>query len=271
MSTESKVRAVTTSQLKKMKEQGEKISMITSYDYSMAQIVDGAGIDIILVGDSAANVMAGHKTTLPITLDQMIYHASSVVRGVERAFVVCDMPFGTYQGDPITALHSAVRIMKESGSDGVKLEGGEEIIDSVKKIITAGIPVMGHLGLTPQSVHQLGGYGLQAKEEAAAEKLIADAKMLEETGCFAVVLEKIPAALAKRVSEALTIPTIGIGAGAGTDGQVLVIHDMLGINKGFSPKFLRRYADLHTIMTEAVSNYIEDVKSCDFPNENEQY
>ena len=271
MSTESKVRAVTTSQLKKMKEQGEKISMITSYDYSMAQIVDGAGIDIILVGDSAANVMAGHKTTLPITLDQMIYHASSVVRGVERAFVVCDMPFGTYQGDPITALHSAVRIMKESGSDGVKLEGGEEIIDSVKKIITAGIPVMGHLGLTPQSVHQLGGYGLQAKEEAAAEKLIADAKMLEEAGCFAVVLEKIPAALAKRVSEALTIPTIGIGAGAGTDGQVLVIHDMLGINKGFSPKFLRRYADLHTIMTEAVSNYIEDVKSCDFPNENEQY
>ena len=271
MSTESKVRAVTTSQLKKMKEQGEKISMITSYDYSMAQIVDGAGIDIILVGDSAANVMAGHKTTLPITLDQMIYHASSVVRGVERAFVVCDMPFGTYQGDPITALHSAVRIMKESGSDGVKLEGGEEIIDSVKKIITAGIPVMGHLGLTPQSVHQLGGYGLQAKEEAAAEKLIADAKMLEEAGCFAVVLEKIPAALAKRVSEALTIPTIGIGAGVGTDGQVLVIHDMLGINKGFSPKFLRRYADLHTIMTEAVSHYIEDVKSCDFPNENEQY
>ena len=271
MSTESKVRAVTTSHLKKMKEQSEKISMITSYDYSMAQIVDGAGIDIILVGDSAANVMAGHKTTLPITLDQMIYHASSVVRGVERAFVVCDMPFGTYQGDPITALHSAVRIMKESGSDGVKLEGGEEIIDSVKNIITAGIPVMGHLGLTPQSVHQLGGYGLQAKEEAAAEKLIADAKMLEEAGCFAVVLEKIPAALAKRVSEALTIPTIGIGAGAGTDGQVLVIHDMLGINKGFSPKFLRRYADLHTIMTEAVSNYIEDVKSCDFPNENEQY
>ena len=271
MSTESKVRAVTTSQLKKMKEQGEKISMITSYDYSMAQIVDGAGIDIILVGDSAANVMAGHKTTLPITLDQMIYHASSVVRGVERAFVVCDMPFGTYQGDPITALHSAVRIMKESGSDGVKLEGGEEIIDSVKKIITAGIPVMGHLGLTPQSVHQLGGYGLQAKEEAAAEKLIADAKLLEEAGCFAVVLEKIPAALAKRVSEALTIPTIGIGAGVGTDGQVLVIHDMLGINKGFSPKFLRRYADLHTIMTEAVSHYIEDVKSCDFPNENEQY
>ena len=271
MSTESKVRAVTTSQLKKMKEQGEKISMITSYDYSMASIVDGAGIDIILVGDSAANVMAGHKTTLPITLDQMIYHASCVVRGVERAFVVCDMPFGTYQGDPTTALHSAVRIMKESGSDGVKLEGGEEIIDSVKKILTAGIPVMGHLGLTPQSVHQLGGYSVQAKEEAAAEKLIADAKLLEEAGCFAVVLEKIPAALAKRVSEALTIPTIGIGAGAGTDGQVLVIHDMLGINKGFSPKFLRRYANLHDVMTEAVEHYIADVKSCDFPNENEQY
>ena len=271
MSTESKVRAVTTSQLRKMKEQGEKISMITSYDYSMATIVDGAGIDIILVGDSAANVMAGHKTTLPITLDQMIYHASSVVRGVERAFVVCDMPFGTYQGDPITALHSAVRIMKESGSDGVKLEGGEEIIDSVKRILAAGIPVMGHLGLTPQSVHQLGGYSVQAKEEAAAEKLIADAKLLEEVGCFAVVLEKIPAALAKRVSEALTIPTIGIGAGADTDGQVLVIHDMLGINKGFSPKFLRRYANLHDIMTEAVEHYIADVKSCDFPNENECY
>ena len=271
MSTESKVRAVTTSQLKKMKEQGEKISMITSYDYSMATIVDGAGIDIILVGDSAANVMAGHKTTLPITLDQMIYHASSVVRGVERAFVVCDMPFGTYQGDPITALHSAVRIMKESGSDGVKLEGGEDIIDSVKKILAAGIPVMGHLGLTPQSVHQLGGYSVQAKEEAAAEKLIADAKLLEQVGCFAVVLEKIPAALAKRVSEALTIPTIGIGAGVDTDGQVLVVHDMLGINKGFSPKFLRRYANLHEIMTEAVEHYISDVKSCDFPNENECY
>ena len=271
MSTESKVRAVTTSQLKKMKEQGEKISMITSYDYSMATIVDGAGIDIILVGDSAANVMAGHKTTLPITLDQMIYHASSVVRGVERAFVVCDMPFGTYQGDPITALHSAVRIMKESGSDGVKLEGGEEIIDSVKKILAAGIPVMGHLGLTPQSVHQLGGYSVQAKEEAAAEKLIADAKLLEQVGCFAVVLEKIPAALAKRVSEALTIPTIGIGAGVGTDGQVLVVHDMLGITNDFSPRFLRRYADLHTVMSDAISNYVSDVKSCDFPNEKEQY
>lgn len=271
MSTESKVRAVTTSQLKKMKEQGEKISMITSYDYSMATIVDKAGIDIILVGDSAANVMAGHKTTLPITLDQMIYHSSSVVRGVERAFVVCDMPFGTYQGDPHTALHSAVRIMKESGADAVKLEGGAEIIDSVKAILSAGIPIMGHLGLTPQSVHQLGGYSVQAKEDAAAEKLIADAKLLEQAGCFTVVLEKIPATLAKRVSEALSIPTIGIGAGADTDGQVLVIHDMLGINKGFSPKFLRRYANLHDIMTEAVEHYIADVKSCDFPNQNEQY
>lgn len=271
MSTESKVRAVTTLRLKQMKEQGEKISMITSYDYSMAKIVDAAGIDVILVGDSAANVMAGHQTTLPITLDQMIYHASSVVRGVERALVVCDMPFGTYQGDPQTALNSAVRIMKESGADAVKLEGGEEILDSVKRILTAGIPVMAHLGLTPQSIHKFGGYGLRAKEEAEAEKLIHDAKLLEEAGCFAVVLEKIPAALAKRVTESLTVPTIGIGAGAGTDGQVLVVHDMLGINKGFSPKFLRRYADLHTIMTEAVSNYIEDVKSCDFPNENEQY
>lgn len=271
MSTESKVRAVTTLRLKQMKEQGEKISMITSYDYSMAKIVDAAGIDVILVGDSAANVMAGHQTTLPITLDQMIYHASSVVRGVERALVVCDMPFGTYQGDPQTALNSAVRIMKESGADAVKLEGGEEILDSVKRILTAGIPVMAHLGLTPQSIHKFGGYGLRAKEEAEAEKLIHDAKLLEEAGCFAVVLEKIPAALAKRVTESLTVPTIGIGAGAGTDGQVLVVHDMLGINKGFSPKFLRRYADLHTIMTEAVEHYVEDVKSCDFPNENEQY
>ncbi|MBQ5353111.1 MAG: 3-methyl-2-oxobutanoate hydroxymethyltransferase [Alistipes sp.] len=271
MSTESKVRAVTTLRLKQMKEQGEKISMITSYDYSMAKIVDAAGIDVILVGDSAANVMAGHQTTLPITLDQMIYHASSVVRGVERALVVCDMPFGTYQGDPQTALNSAVRIMKESGADAVKLEGGEEILDSVKRILTAGIPVMAHLGLTPQSIHKFGGYGLRAKEEAEAEKLIHDAKLLEEAGCFAVVLEKIPAALAKRVTESLTVPTIGIGAGAGTDGQVLVVHDMLGINKGFSPKFLRRYADLHTIMTEAVEHYVEDVKSGDFPNENEQY
>ena len=271
MSVESKVRAVTTLRLKEMKDRGEKISMLTSYDYSMAKIVDKAGVDVILVGDSAANVMAGWETTLPITLDQMIYHASSVVRAVERALVVCDMPFGTYQSDSQAALDSAIRIMKETGADSVKMEGGEEILDSVKRILAAGIPVMGHLGLTPQSIHKLGGYGLRAKEDAEAEKLIADAKLLEEAGCFAVVLEKIPAALAKRVSEALTIPTIGIGAGVGTDGQVLVIHDMLGMNKGFSPKFLRRYANLHDIMTEAVEHYISDVKSCDFPNENEQY
>lgn len=245
--------------------------MITSYDYSMATIVDGAGMDVILVGDSAANVMAGHETTLPITLDQMIYHAQSVVRGVNRALVVCDMPFGTYQGDSQAALDSAVRIMKETGADAVKMEGGAEILDSIKRILTAGIPVMGHLGLTPQSIHKFGTYTVRAKEEAEAKKLMDDAKLLEEAGCFAIVLEKIPAQLAKEVTESLSIPTIGIGAGGGTDGQVLVIHDMLGINKGFSPRFLRRYANLHEIMTEAVSHYIEDVKSCDFPNQNEQY
>ncbi|MBR7182874.1 MAG: 3-methyl-2-oxobutanoate hydroxymethyltransferase [Alistipes sp.] len=271
MSTESKVRAVTTLRLKEMKDRGEKISMITSYDYSMATIVDGAGMDVILVGDSAANVMAGHETTLPITLDQMIYHAQSVVRGVNRALVVCDMPFGTYQGDSQAALDSAVRIMKETGADAVKMEGGAEILDSIKRILTAGIPVMGHLGLTPQSIHKFGTYTVRAKEEAEAKKLMDDAKLLEEAGCFAIVLEKIPAQLAKEVTESLSIPTIGIGAGGGTDGQVLVIHDMLGINKGFSPRFLRRYANLHEIMTEAVSHYIEDVKSCDFPNQNEQY
>lgn len=245
--------------------------MITSYDYSMATIVDGAGMDVILVGDSAANVMAGHETTLPITLDQMIYHAQSVVRGVNRALVVCDMPFGTYQGDSQAALDSAVRIMKETGADAVKMEGGAEILDSIKRILTAGIPVMGHLGLTPQSIHKFGTYTVRAKEEAEAKKLMDDAKLLEEAGCFAIVLEKIPAQLAKEVTESLSIPTIGIGAGSGTDGQVLVIHDMLGINKGFSPRFLRKYANLHEIMTEAVSHYIEDVKSCDFPNQNEQY
>ena len=271
MSVESKVRAVTTLRLKEMKDRGEKISMLTAYDYSMAKIVDGAGVDVILVGDSAANVMAGWETTLPITLDQMIYHASSVVRAVERALVVCDMPFGTYQSDSQAALDSAIRIMKETGADSVKMEGGEEILDSVKRILAAGIPVMGHLGLTPQSIHKFGTYSVRAKEEAEAEKLIRDAKLLEEAGCFAIVLEKIPAALATRVSKELSIPTIGIGAGAGTDGQVLVVHDMLGINKGFSPKFLRRYANLHDIMTEAVEHYIADVKSCDFPNENEQY
>ena len=271
MSVESKVRAVTTLRLKEMKDRGEKISMLTSYDYSMAKIVDGAGVDVILVGDSAANVMAGWETTLPITLDQMIYHASSVVRAVERALVVCDMPFGTYQSDSQAALDSAIRIMKETGADSVKMEGGEEILDSVKRILAAGIPVMGHLGLTPQSIHKFGTYSVRAKEEAEAAKLIRDAKLLEEAGCFALVLEKIPAALAERVSKELSIPTIGIGAGGATDGQVLVVHDMLGINKGFSPRFLRRYADLHTIMSEAISHYIEDVKSCDFPNEKEQY
>lgn len=271
MSVESKVRAVTTLRLKEMKERQEKISMLTSYDYSMAKIVDAAGIDVILVGDSAANVMAGYETTLPITLDQMIYHASSVVRAVNRALVVVDMPFGTYQGDSLTALNSAIRIMKETGADAIKLEGGEEIIDSVKRILTAGIPVMAHLGLTPQSIHKFGTYTVRAKEEAEAAKLIHDAHLLEEAGCFAVVLEKIPAKLAAKVTAELSIPTIGIGAGAGTDGQVLVVHDMLGINKGFSPRFLRRYADLHAVMTDAVSHFIEDVKSRDFPNEQEQY
>lgn len=271
MSVESKVRAVTTLRLKEMKDRGEKISMLTSYDYSMAKIVDKAGVDVILVGDSAANVMAGWETTLPITLDQMIYHASSVVRAVERALVVCDMPFGTYQSDSQAALDSAIRIMKETGADSVKMEGGEEILDSVKRILAAGIPVMGHLGLTPQSIHKFGTYSVRAKEEAEAEKLVRDAKLLEEAGCFAIVLEKIPAALAERVSKELSIPTIGIGAGGATDGQVLVVHDMLGINKGFSPRFLRRYADLYTVMAEAISHYVEDVKSCDFPNEKEQY
>ena len=256
MSVESKVRAVTTLRLKEMKDRGEKIAMLTSYDYSMAKIVDAAGVDVILVGDSAANVMAGYETTVPITLDAMIYHARSVVRAVERALVVVDLPFGTYQGNSKMALDSAIRIMKETEADAVKLEGGEEILESVERILTAGIPIMGHLGLTPQSIHKFGTYTVRAREEA---------------GCFAVVLEKIPAVLAERVSKELSIPTIGIGAGGGTDGQVLVIHDMLGINKGFSPRFLRRYADLHTVMTDAVGRYVADVKSQDFPNEQEQY
>ena len=271
MSVESKVRAVTTATLAKMKHEGEKIAMLTAYDFTMAKIVDGAGIDLILVGDSASNVMAGHTTTLPITLDQMIYHAASVVRGVERAFVVVDMPFGTCSGDEKVALEAAIRIMKETGADGVKIEGGEEMLPSIKKIIAAGIPVMGHLGLTPQSIHQLGGYGLRAKEEAEAEKLLRDAQLLDEAGCFAMVMEKIPAALAERVTKAVSMPTIGIGAGAGCDGQVLVVHDMLGMNKGFKPKFLRQYADLHAVMTEAIGPYVEDVKSLNFPNEQEQY
>lgn len=271
MSVESKVRAVTTATLAKMKHEGEKIAMLTAYDFTMAKIVDGAGIDIILVGDSAANVMAGHTTTLPITLDQMIYHAASVVRGTERAFVVVDMPFGTCSGDERVALEAAIRIMKETGADGVKIEGGEELLPCIKKIIAAGIPVMGHLGLTPQSIHQLGGYGLRAKEEAEAEKLLRDAQLLDEAGCFAMVMEKIPAALAERVTRSVSMPTIGIGAGAGCDGQVLVVHDMLGMNKGFKPKFLRQYADLHAVMTDAVGRYVGDVKSGDFPNEQEQY
>ena len=271
MSVESKVRAVTTLRLKEMKDRGEKIAMLTSYDYSMAKIVDAAGVDVILVGDSAANVMAGYETTVPITLDAMIYHARSVVRAVERALVVVDLPFGTYQGNSKMALDSAIRIMKETEADAVKLEGGEEILESVERILTAGIPIMGHLGLTPQSIHKFGTYTVRAREEAEAEKLVRDARLLEEAGCFAVVLEKIPAVLAERVSMELSIPTIGIGAGGGTDGQVLVIHDMLGINKGFSPRFLRRYADLHTVMTDAVGRYVADVKSQDFPNEQEQY
>ena len=271
MSVESKVRAVTTLRLKEMKDRGEKIAMLTSYDYSMAKIVDAAGVDVILVGDSAANVMAGYETTVPITLDAMIYHARSVVRAVERALVVVDLPIGTYQGNSKMALDSAIRIMKETEADAVKLEGGEEILESVERILTAGIPIMGHLGLTPQSIHKFGTYTVRAREEAEAEKLVRDARLLEEAGCFAVVLEKIPAVLAERVSKELSIPTIGIGAGGGTDGQVLVIHDMLGINKGFSPRFLRRYADLHTVMTDAVGRYVADVKSQDFPNEQEQY
>ena len=271
MSVESTVRAVTTYRLTEMKQRGEKIAMLTSYDYSMAKIVDAAGIDVILVGDSAANVMAGYETTVPITLDMMIYHARSVTRGAQRALIVVDLPFGTYQGNSKLALDSAVRIMKETEADAVKLEGGEEILESVQRILSAGIPVMGHLGLTPQSIHKFGTYNVRAKEEAEAEKLVRDAHLLSEAGCFAVVLEKIPAALATRVTNEIPIPTIGIGAGGGTDGQVLVIHDMLGLNNGFSPRFLRRYADLHSAMTEAVTHYIADVKSSDFPNEKEQY
>ena len=271
MSVTGAVRAVTTLRLTEMKQRGEKIAMLTSYDYSTAKIVDAAGVDVILVGDSAANVMAGYETTLPITLDNMIYHAKSVVRGVNRALVVVDLPFGTYQGNSKVALDSAIRIMKETEADAVKMEGGEEILESIERIISAGIPVMGHLGLTPQSIHKFGTYNVRAKEQAEADKLAHDAKLLEQAGCFAIVLEKIPASLAERVSESLHIPTIGIGAGRGCDGQVLVVHDMLGINKDFSPRFLRRYADLHPIMTQALENYVSDVKSRDFPNETEQY
>lgn len=271
MSTHSEIKRITTHILREMKMRGEKISMLTAYDFSMARLVDGAGMDIILVGDSASNVMAGHETTLPITLDQMIYHASSVVRAVKRALVVVDLPFGSYQGNSSEALRSAIRIMKEAGAHAVKMEGGSEIKESVTRILSAGVPVMGHLGLTPQSIYKFGTYAVRAREETEAEKLLEDAKLLEEIGCFGMVLEKIPATLGKQVAEAVKIPTIGIGAGPHVDGQVLVIHDMLGINKEFSPKFLRRYADLHTVITEAVSHYIQDVKNQDFPNEKEGY
>lgn len=264
-------KVVTTHVLSAMKQRGEKISMLTAYDYSLAKILDQAGIDVILVGDSASNVMAGNVTTLPITLDQMIYHAASVQRAVNRSLIVVDLPFGTYQGDPIEALHSAVRIMKETGCGAVKMEGGEEIIESVKRIITAGIPVMGHLGLTPQSINKFGTYAVRAQEEAEASKLISDAHKLAEAGCFAIVIEKVPAKLAGKIAKEVKVPIIGIGAGGGVDGQVLVLHDMLGINKDFSPRFLRRYADLFSVITEATRGYIADVKSGDFPNENEQY
>ncbi|UYZ59156.1 3-methyl-2-oxobutanoate hydroxymethyltransferase [Hymenobacter latericus] len=271
MSQHKEIKRVTTHQLLAMKQRGERISMLTAYDYSMAKILDGAGIDVLLVGDSASNVMAGHETTLPITLDQMIYHAASVVRAVGRAFVVVDMPFGSYQGNSSEALRSAIRIMKESGGHGVKLEGGAEIKDSIIRILTAGIPVMGHLGLTPQSIYKFGTYTVRAKEEAEAQKLLEDAKLLEELGCFALVLEKIPSALARQVAEQLTIPVIGIGAGPDVDGQVLVVHDMLGITQEFKPRFLRRYAELGDLMHQAVTQYIDDVKSRDFPNEKEAY
>ena len=262
---------ITTKSLVEMKANGEKISMLTAYDYTMAKIVDGAGIDVILVGDSASNVMAGHETTLPITLNEMIYHASSVVRAVERSLVVVDLPFGSYQSDPKEALRSAIRIMKESGGHSIKVEGGKEIKESIKRILNAGIPVMGHLGLTPQSIYKFGTYTVRAKEEEEAEKLLEDALMLERLGCFALVLEKVPAVLAERVAKSITIPLIGIGAGVGVDGQVLVTHDMLGMTHEFNPRFLRRYLDLYSEMTSAFKNYIADVKSKDFPSEKEQY
>ncbi|MBT8271577.1 MAG: 3-methyl-2-oxobutanoate hydroxymethyltransferase [Flavobacteriaceae bacterium] len=262
---------VTTKSLVDMKSAGEKISMLTAYDYTLAKMVDGAGIDVILVGDSASNVMAGHETTLPITLDQMIYHASSVVKAIERALVVVDLPFGTYQSDPKEALRSAIRIMKESGAHAVKVEGGKEVKESIKRILNAGIPVMGHLGLTPQSIYKFGTYTVRAKEEQEAERLREDAKLLEKIGCFGIVLEKIPAQLAKEVAESVSIPVIGIGAGKHVDGQVLVLHDMLGMTHEFNPRFLRRYLNLYEEITEAISQYISDVKSVNFPSESEQY
>jgi 3-methyl-2-oxobutanoate hydroxymethyltransferase len=267
----STIKRITTHILQEMKNRGEKITMLTAYDYSMAKIVDDAGIDIVLVGDSASNVMAGHETTLPITLDQMIYHASAVVRAVKRSLVVVDIPFGSYQGNSTEALRSAIRIMKESGAHSVKVEGGSEIKESVARILSAGVPVMGHLGLTPQSIYKFGTYTVRAKEEAEAEKLLEDALMLEACGCFAIVLEKIPASLAKKVAESVSIPVIGIGAGGDVDGQVLVMHDMLGITQEFKPRFLRQYADLQETMKKAFFQYIQDVKNQDFPNESESY
>lgn len=269
--TVDNARKVTTMRLREMKARGEKIAMLTAYDYSMARLVDEAGMDVILVGDSASNVMIGNPTTLPITLDQMIYHARCVVNGTERALVVCDMPFGSYQGNSKEALASAIRIMKESGAEAVKMEGGSEIRESIERILSAGIPVMGHLGLTPQSINKFGTYAVRARQDAEAAKLLDDARMLEELGCFALVLEKIPAALAAKVAAEVSIPVIGIGAGSGVDGQVLVLQDMLGITKGFSPKFLRRYADLGTIVNKAIGAYIDDVKNVAFPSADEQY
>lgn len=271
MSVNKEVKRITTHTLQKMKENGEKISMLTAYDYSFARLLDDAGVDVLLVGDSASNVMAGHETTLPITLDQMIYHAASVVRGAHRSLVIVDLPFGAYQGNSKEALNSTIRIMKETGAHGIKLEGGEEILESVKRILSAGVPVVGHLGLTPQSIYKFGTYNVRAKEEAEAEKLRRDALLLQEAGCCALVLEKIPASLAAEVTKSLHIPTIGIGAGGHCDGQVLVIHDMLGINTEFKPRFLRRYLDLYTEIVGAAQRYIKDVKSGDFPNESEQY
>ena len=271
MSLHKDIKRVTTHVLQEMKSNNEKISMLTAYDYSIAKIVDEAGIDVVLVGDSASNVMAGHETTLPITLDQMIYHASSVVRAIDRALVVVDLPFGTYQSDSKEALRSAIRIMKESDGHAVKLEGGKEIKDSIKKILNAGIPVMGHLGLTPQSIYKFGTYTVRAKGEEEAKQLLKDAKMLERIGCFAVVLEKIPAKLAKEVAESVSIPVIGIGAGADVDGQVLVLHDMIGMTHEFNPRFLRRYMNLYETMTNSIGQYVSDVKSSDFPNAEEQY
>lgn len=268
---QSDIKRVTTHILKEMKERGEKISMLTAYDFSMAKIIDAAGIEVILVGDSASNVMAGHETTLPITLDQMIYHATGVVKAANRALIVVDIPFGSYQGSSSEALRSAIRIMKESGAHAIKMEGGVEIRESVIRVLSAGVPVMGHLGLTPQSIYKFGTYTVRARSEEEAKKLIEDAKLLEELGCFSIVLEKIPAKLAKKVAENIKIPVIGIGAGPYVDGQVLVMHDLLGINKDFNPRFLRRYADLHETITHAVKNYIDDIKNIKFPNDHESY